>query len=447
MSEARLDELRERWYAAVARDQYGEAAKALIELEKLELDEPQWSHRLGEAYRRMGKGKDAEEAFTRAAERYFAKGFFPRAIAMAKLVASLNPARSDLLARIAPAKPEPPPAALSEAPPPPRLPSRRAPPLERAKDESIDEVRFVDSPEASTLDFLLEDLSVSSTVEIIVDDEPQTPPALPIPREPSVDRFATMAGTRLFAGLSRDALVALTDAAQLVEFVVGAKVIVRDEPAFSFFTIVDGSAVVSLRGGQEFQLGPGDVFGESCLLDEVTRQADVRAETPLMTLRVEKAALEEVTKVHAEVEESLFQLLARRLVTNLMHVSPLFTAFEPRVRLELAQMFEIRRASPDTVIAERGRRSDGLYVLLAGNVSAEREGGEPTRVARGTAFGQQSLVGGAPSDITVKAVTESVLLRLPAGKFSSLAALYPPALAHLMETMGEPIPESRVDPK
>jgi CRP-like cAMP-binding protein len=124
---------------------------------------------------------------------------------------------------------------------------------------------------------------------------------------------------------------------------------------------------------------------------------------------------------------------------NLMHASPLFAAFQPPSRLELAQMFEVRRADPGTVLAERGKRSDGLYVLLAGNVTATAADGEETRIARGSAFGHASLVGGVAADVTVRAATEAVLLRLPAGKFSSLAALYPPVLALLAETAEQPL--------
>lgn len=99
-------------------------------------------------------------------------------------------------------------------------------------------------------------------------------------------------------------------------------------------------------------------------------------------------------------------------------------------------MFEIRRAEPGTVISERGKRSDGLYILLAGNVTATGDAGE-TRIARGSTFGHGSLLGAAPAQVTIEAASEAVLLRLPAAKFSSLAASFPPVLALLSETSDE----------
>jgi CRP-like cAMP-binding protein len=129
---------------------------------------------------------------------------------------------------------------------------------------------------------------------------------------------------------------------------------------------------------------------------------------------------------------------------NLMHSSPLFTSFEPQVRLELAQRFEVRRAEAGTVLAERGRKSDGLYILLAGTVMAEPASDPPTRIARGTTFGHGSLLGGE-AQATIRAATEAVLLRMPASGFAALVATYPPALAHLAETANEPLPASRRD--
>lgn len=461
MSGPQIDELREKWDRAVERDRPADAVSALAALEKLETDEPRWSQRLGEALRRLGKTREAEEAFVRATERYVKQGFLPRAVAMAKLVASLNPARADLLARLEVAKPALPPplpavartAAPAPAPRivPPPLPSMRPVPLQRADDSSIDEVRFSDVDGPSSLDIVMDDFE-SADVEVIhvvsvipSAAEPSASVRLPEMREPSIDRLGAMATFRLFAGLSREALLDLSDASDLVELIPGAMIMMRDEPAYALYAIIEGTVRVTVRGSPEIHLGEGDVVGEGCLLEEGQRQADVRAESAVMALRIEKKKLDEVTERHAELGDALFQLLARRLVTNLMHASPLFASFEPKVRLELAQMFEIRRAEPGTVLSERGKRSDGLYVLLSGNVTAKGDAGE-TRIARGSTFGHGSLLGATPAEITIETASEAVLLRLPAAKFSSLAAGYPPVLAHL-SSISEELPRASLLPE
>ncbi len=444
---AKLDDLRERWNRAVERDRPSDALAALVELEKLEPEEPRWSQRLGEIMRRLGKTREAEEAFVRATERYVKQGFLPRAIAMAKLVISLNPARTDLLKQLepkpAPAPPLPLPAAAAKRVVPPPLPVATPVPLLRARDSSIDEIRFSDLEGPSSLDIVMDDFmssidEPSVVTRVTVESAPSPPPPLsagrlPEMREPSVDRLGAMATFRLFAGLSREALLDLCDAADLVEHIPGTMLMMRDEPAYALYALIDGTVRVTVRGTPEIFLGEGDIVGEGCLLEEGERQADVRAETAVMALRIEKSKLDQVTERHSVIGDALFQLLARRLVTNLMHASPVFTSFDPRVRLELAQMFEIRRAEPGTVISERGKRSDGLYIVLAGNVTATGDAGE-LRIARGSTFGHGSLMGAAAAQVTIEAKSEAVLLRLPAAKFSSLAASYPPVLALLSET-------------
>ncbi|HVJ94881.1 MAG TPA: cyclic nucleotide-binding domain-containing protein [Labilithrix sp.] len=656
----RLEALRAQWHETSEHDDAHSEVRVLIELESLDPQDPRWSQRLGEAYRRTGQLHEAVDAFTRAFQRYFERGFLPRAIAMAKLVRSFDATRGDLLetwlARAEPGVPPPfsfgrtigkrpppgadgealsasnraanafpasplpneplplstarrsapplsppagasatqssptdlpseplllvvakrsappPPAATevqlspsstrstpmaaatevqlppsstrSEPPPPPppppptevHLPSfggtTSSPPateprlvaaesgeqqfateprvavapeqhnrplpateprllvsepplhpsemqtvvaklptqtselvsanagvpssrqgtavrpalLLPAQDSCVDEVRFVDAPNSS-VDILVDDLSEDA---ILIDEgtpatkRPGTQDHVPLV-DPPIDRYATMATVRLFACLSRDALVALSNAAELVEFPPGARIAARDQRASSLYAIVSGSARATVTGNaSDLSLKEGDVFGEDMLLDEGKRQASVHAESALMALRIQKRALDEVIKEFPEVEAALFDLLARRLITNLMHTSPLFTAFSRKVRLELAQKFEVRRAPTGTIIAKKGRRSDGLYVLLAGNVIAETDRG-PTRIARGAAFGHASLLGSGAADVTVRVATEAVLLRMPATGFAMLAAQYPPALAHLAETANEPLPSSERD--
>lgn len=413
-----VDALRGEWERAIEKDRHADAAKALAALEQAEPGDPQWSHRLGDALRRLGKTREAEAAFERATRRYAAKGFMPKAIAMAKLVIALNPARTDVLASLE-AKP-----ADTKAPPPLRPPPPVEPaPLSVARDSLDDEVRFVDEPRSSIV------IEVGEVVELTVDEE--APDA--------ADHRATMASVRLLSGLPEAALSSLAAAAELVEVPASGYVMRRGEPADALFAIVEGAVIVALRDGTTFALGEGDVVGEGCLLDEAERQADVRALRPAMLLCVPKAALDRATDAHPEVLARLFDLLARRLVSNLVGTAPLFAAFEPDARLSLARMFEVRRAPAGTVLAARGRRSDGLYVLVAGHLEAASDGAPPVKVARGSSFGHGSLLGGRPAAETVTAVTESLVLRLPAAKFATLAALYPPALAHLAEILDEPL--------
>lgn len=421
MSDAAIEKLRQQWDRAVERDKPKDALAALVELERLDPRDARWSHRAGDAHRRLGQNTQAEAAFERAMEKYAAQGFLPRAVAMAKLVVALNPARTDLFEKI-----DPQPARVLRAP---VVPAERpslvevAKPLARAEGAAPDEVRFddVEEPQPPSIAITMQEVAID-----------------PGDRTSTAEGLAAMAACSLFADLERDALAELALASDLLEVAAGEKVISRDEPANALFVIAEGSAAVRVPGIADIPLREGDVFGEACLLEEGARVADVVASSPLVALRVPKSALDEIVGAHPRVADVLFELLVHRLLANIAQTSELFAAFDAQTRVEIARLFEVRRASAPTVLMEKGKRSDGLYLVLAGRVVVERPDGD-ARVARGTFFGQQSLVGRTPADDTVVARGESILLRLPATKFGLLVAGYPPALMHLADTAARPI--------
>jgi len=138
------DKLRRQLDKAIEKGRTKEAVAALAELEKLEPKEPRWPQRQGDLLRRDGRTADAEEAYLRALGVYSQQGFLPQAVALAKVVVALNPARAAILDQInqqatrdlrrtlsgarrpiAPASPSP--AALpAQAPPPAAAAARPA---------------------------------------------------------------------------------------------------------------------------------------------------------------------------------------------------------------------------------------------------------------------------------------------------------------------------------
>lgn len=529
-------ELRAALEKAVAKDRPKDQVTALEGLERLEPKEPRWPHRRGDTLRRMGKGKDAEVAYLRAMQIYAAQGFVARAVAVAKMVVDLNPARAEILDRLdteagralrqqqmkpgftapppragsggpsrPPASPSfhappaaavPPAAPISEEPvvldfddeaptaarspsPPPAAPARvpsapaprapsapvpsapqvsapppssarqalkhgllggdrlsllgAAPRLVAAKDAADDEVRFEDDVDAA-LELILLDEELSSP-ELIPGSE--AAPEFEGDEHPTAERLSMMSAAGLFVDVPPEVVAELARGADLVERRAGELILKRGDPADALFVLVEGSAHVELPGTDGIDLSEGEVVGEGSLLEGGIRHADVKAKTPLLALRIPRATLARLVTSHAVLGDVLFDLLLRRLVANALQTSPIFAAFDPSTRRELARLFEVRRAAPGMILKERGKRSDGLYLALAGAVDAEDEHGV-SRLPLGLLFGHAALLSNAPSTKTVRVVTESVLLRLPAAKFNAFAMEYPPALAHLAELAAEP---------
>src|SRR5262249_31704921 len=92
--------LREEAAAATAAGKYKKALSAYLDLEHLEPRDAQWPKRAAETLRRLGKDKEAIDAFNRAADRYAQNGFLVQAIAVCKLILQIDPQHADTLRRL-----------------------------------------------------------------------------------------------------------------------------------------------------------------------------------------------------------------------------------------------------------------------------------------------------------------------------------------------------------
>jgi CRP-like cAMP-binding protein len=512
--------LRLTWERAVERDKPKDALAALEQLELLEPKEARWPHRAADVLRRLGRMKDAELAYDRAMAMYEKQGFVARAVAVAKIIATLNPAResaldgadqhaaralraatkpppvmtpppsqspphgsrpapaatspssaSALAARLAPslassrapslsqpaasssAAPAPPTPHVSEqvsfpapqaAPlvPPPTLgyiaglPAEnvrlvaRARPLLPALDVGYDEVRFENAPEYST-DV---DLSEFTALEDLPSDYGPAAEEFDMLESPTAERLALMSGAVLFNGVPLEVASEIARAADLVDLSAGSLVYREGSPADALYILVDGAVQISVERAPrvELELTEGEVFGEACLVEGSLRMSDVRAKGPLLALRIPKSRLDTIVGSHPSVGDVLFELLVKRLVASTVQSSPLFAAFDPETRRDVASLFEVRRAPAGTLLKEHGKRGDGLYILLVGCIERDRFG-TITELAPGTMFGQSSLFSQKPEAETVRVRSEAVLLRLPTSSFGTFAMQFPPALAHLAD--------------
>jgi CRP/FNR family transcriptional regulator, cyclic AMP receptor protein len=128
----------------------------------------------------------------------------------------------------------------------------------------------------------------------------------------------------LLGGLSRAQLSRVADLAQEVSYGAGRMLVRKGTPGLAFYIIVDGKAKV-VRGRistakGEASLGPGDFFGEMALLDGEPRSASVVAETPLTTIRIERAPFRRMLRDEPDIALKLLEGMAvrmRRMVESL----------------------------------------------------------------------------------------------------------------------------------
>ena len=446
MSGSRSRKVREKLNNALRRERLAEALRLYGELEDLEPQEPRWPHRKGDLLKRLGRPHEAAASYETAIDLYAANGFVARAAAMAKVVISIAPEREDVLTRVTPDAArklhrssrsgsvttdedrESDPDSYDISHTQKKRISVDALPLVADETAESDALRF-SSPPASGMPSL--DLEIS-------DAELQDGPPLNEygrSERPTPEHLAQLPSMPLFAEVPQSVLAKIVKESRLIVLEPGQRLIERGTTADALYVLVEGSVQLVRRTDEDtVDLSEGDVVGISCLLERVCYEGDVTARTPMSALRISKLLLDRLVAEHPPFGDLLLEILGRRLVSTLVRTSPMFAGFDNGTRSEVAAMFEVRRAHEGTAVLETGKRVDGLYIPMIGELLAFGPDGEKLgRLKLGRALGQHSILTQSPSPVTVVAASDVLVLRMSARRFYELAAAHPAMVAHLEE--------------
>jgi CRP-like cAMP-binding protein len=117
----------------------------------------------------------------------------------------------------------------------------------------------------------------------------------------------------LFHGLPKRHLRRIAKLARVRRFTPGSAIVRADDPARSFYVLLEGNARVVRAGRRSRRLGPGDYFGEMALLDDAPRSADVVADSDLLTLTIERPSFLKLLRADPLIAHALLRTLAARL--------------------------------------------------------------------------------------------------------------------------------------
>jgi CRP-like cAMP-binding protein len=430
---------RARLSKALKAERLNEALDLYEQIEKQQADEPRWSHRRGDLLQRMGRKADAVLSYERAVDLYAAKGFVARAAAMAKVILAIDPSKVEVLARVDPeaarrlhrqnrsviVTADEPPTPDSDGPPTETQSLiTDALPLIADRTARPSQTSFTKPDKAA-------DIRLDMTgVELFEGRSPQESLAS---LRPSAATLAQLPSMPLFAEVPLHILEALIRESTLIDADDGQNLVTANTNAEALYVLVQGNAVG--RRGSDMRtllLGEGDVAGVSCLLSNVSYGEDVVACGRVRALRISKLLLDGLVKQHPPFGDVLLEILSRRLVATLLRTNPIFTAFNERTRRQIADAFEVRRALPGTKIVEAGKRSDGMYLPLHGLVAIRgADGRRLGHMELGRPIGEESMLTRRPSPVTVEAVSEVLVLRMPAATFGELLMKRPDVVEHI----------------
>jgi CRP-like cAMP-binding protein len=446
VSGSRSRKLRDKLNQALRRERLVEALLHYEALQGVERNEPRWPHRKGDLLKRLGREEEAIAAYERAVDLYAQQGFVARAAAMAKVVLAMAPDRVDVLERVdvgaarklhrsarsaivtADAGAEFDDQATTQTK---RLAINALPLV--ADDSAADDVlRFTVLPSRQHLTL---DLDISDAE---VQDRP--PMVDGLSERPSAEHLAQLPSMPLFAEVPKSMLSKMVRESRLIDLEPGENLIDRGTTADALYALVEGSVqLIRTTNEDAIVLSEGDVVGISCLLERVNYEGDVTARTKVRALRISRLLLDRLVAEHPALGDVLLEVLGRRLVATLVRSSPMFSSFNNGARSEAARLFEVRRANQGTVILEAGKRADGLYIPMIGELAVIGPDGEEIGSLKlGRALGRHSMLTQSPSPMTVKATSDVLVLRLSARRFQELVAAHPHMVAHLEELARRP---------
>jgi CRP-like cAMP-binding protein len=472
-----LRKLKNQASDAAAKSNWKKAASAYATLEQNERD-GLWPLKLGECLRKLGHKVEAIKALTRAVDIYAKADLLLKAIAVCKLILDIDPnhtktqqalaafhasrigalsgatalapvlmaARHPSTLASAPAAhvrgggtalrhPVQPSADAPEASAPHLAPLVAAPPSSQPPKALLQEINLSAMFPGARQSSEVPAVGDATALEIPIDfDEP----AFPVgeerePAGPSGPRAmarAVLPKTPFFSVLTEAQLCAAIERVQLVQLEAGEILFAMGDAGDVLYVVASGEIAV-LVPQEVARLKEGDVFGEIALLAHQPRNATTRATVPSQVLSLDRNLVRDLISGSPELLKVLLRFLRDRLIATLADTSPLFAPFTEMERAALTSRFRFLEVDRNVRLVEQGKKSTGLFILLAGEAAAVADGAPVAHFQAGEVFGEVSLIAASLATATVVTLERSFVLQLPRSDFNEVIMTHPQVLEYL----------------
>ena len=208
-------------------------------------------------------------------------------------------------------------------------------------------------------------------------------------------------GIDLFRGFPLARARELLQVARRVRYGAGERVIAQGSPGDAFYVIVSGDAAV-IQGDEELKrYRAGDYFGETALLLDQPRNADVIAATDLSLVRIERYdflyllrgtdTVERLVRLARMREERSWELFEKN-----SQLIPLSSG----QKTQLQSFLHLAELAPDEALWEAGEPAEAAYLLDTARVQVEEGGAE---YGTGALLGDMdALLQGSPTGGTAR---------------------------------------------
>ncbi|MCU0490053.1 MAG: cyclic nucleotide-binding domain-containing protein [Chloroflexaceae bacterium] len=242
--------------------------------------------------------------------------------------------------------------------------------------------------------------------------------------------LALLAGLDVLRGVPSAELGRLVELATFRVFPAGSTIFSERAPAEFFHLLLQGNVRLTLhdREGHEVLvgvLGRGDCYGEGLLFGDLFRRAGVFAENDCHVLQFRLSDMRALLPDTPLLHTALRQIYRRRLAEGTLARVPLLSQLSPLERTALCGLLQPARFERGSEILRQGGRGDALYIVEVGQVAVEQQGQAIASIVEGDFFGEIALLRDQPHSATIRALTPTDVLMLPAAEFHRLLALRP----------------------
>lgn len=231
---------------------------------------------------------------------------------------------------------------------------------------------------------------------------------------PAEDHVLQFLGSNLlFSSLAPEVLKSVAAALKYVVTEPGTTLIRERDPGDAMFVVYSGKVEVLKEDdagdqGKVAELGPGDVFGEIALLDQVPRTSSVRSLEATSLFVLSKADFERllVTALGAGKIKEIIQICA------FLRRNVLFNDWHPQALLNLARKFGFQEFPAGSVVIHENQPNDSFYLVYEGEFAVNKHSSRVAALGPGDFCGEISLLRDTLATAEVKAVRAGRCLKL-----------------------------------
>jgi len=224
----------------------------------------------------------------------------------------------------------------------------------------------------------------------------------------------------LFSHFQEYQLQQIVKNSQVVDFPKNTFIIIQGDQARELYVLVEGEIEILRNKGNEMEAitvqAAVSIFGESALLEDSPRAAQVKAKTRVRALKIPVPFLKKI----AEESQAVRQLEDFRnaiLVNQFFSSSPVFRSLSHDSVEFLCSRGTLEYFDESQVVFNQGDSGDSVFMILRGSVNVEVFGNPVKRMSQGNFFGEIALIANLPRTATVVTNEPSVFFRISADAF------------------------------